>query len=79
MQEEGLYQQVIQDEQLRLYHVAKLLDTPGYTHLTQQEASDMVEQMLRLSTLLYEMLQDESNSQNQDLSPVHSITGGKNE
>lgn len=59
MEEEGLYQKVEQDEQLRLYHVAKLLGTPGYTGLFETEAGDMVEQMLRLSCLVYEMLSGE--------------------
>ncbi|MBF9255012.1 hypothetical protein I2I11_17055 [Pontibacter sp. 172403-2] len=58
-QEEGLYQQVKQDEALGAYHTAKLLGTPGYTHLTAEEAGGMVEQMLRLTTLLYEMLLEE--------------------
>ncbi|GHA61654.1 hypothetical protein [Pontibacter akesuensis] len=58
-QEEGLYAQVRQDEALRAYHTARLLETPGYGHLGEGGAGEMVEQMLRLSTLLYEMLLEE--------------------
>ncbi|WP_143741225.1 hypothetical protein [Pontibacter ramchanderi] len=64
-QGEGLYEQVRQDEQLRLQHVAKLLATPGYSHLSDEVASDMVDQMLRLSTLLYELVLAEDDQQEQ--------------
>ncbi|MCC9168124.1 hypothetical protein [Pontibacter harenae] len=57
-QEEGLYQLVKEDDALQVYHTARLLDTPGYSHLSVEEAGEMVEQMLRLSTLMYEMLLD---------------------
>ncbi|MCC9138914.1 hypothetical protein ACFSKU_14805 [Pontibacter silvestris] len=65
LQEEGLYKQVKQDEQLRPYHVQKLLNTPGYGHLTEEKASDMVEQMLRFSCLLYELVMEEPKQQQQ--------------
>lgn len=58
---EGLYAQVKQDERLREQHVARLLETDGYGHLSADEASDITEQMLRLCTLLYEMLQSGQN------------------
>ncbi|MCC9138720.1 hypothetical protein ACFSKU_14580 [Pontibacter silvestris] len=61
-QEEGLYRLVKQDEALRAYHTAKLLDTPGYSHLSVEEAGDVVEQMLRLSILMYEMLLEEGQT-----------------
>ena len=58
-EEEGLYGLVRQDEQFCAYHTARLLATPGHTGLTEAEAGDMVEQMLRLSCLVYEMLSGE--------------------
>lgn len=70
-QEEVLYAQVRQDEALRAYHTAKLLETPGYTRLREDEASEMVGQMLRLSCLLYEMLLEQGQT---PLKEQHSTT-----
>ncbi|MFT2010829.1 hypothetical protein ACMA1I_19295 [Pontibacter sp. 13R65] len=58
--EEGLYKLVKQDEQLNAYHVAKLLETPGYSRLTTAEAEDIVAQMLQLSCLLHELVAEEA-------------------
>ena len=67
-QGEGLYGLIEQDEQLRAYHSQKLLDTPGYSHLAAEEASDIVEQMLRLSTLMYEMLLEQGQNREEEKS-----------
>ncbi|MFD1188056.1 hypothetical protein [Pontibacter rugosus] len=72
--EEGLYAQVRQDERLREQHVARLLETDGYGHLSADGASDMVEQMLRLCTLMYEMLQS-GQSQKQGTAVEYPISG----
>lgn len=63
---EGLYELVRQDVQLRQYHAAKLRSTAGYGHLSEEEAGDMAEQMLRLVTLTYEMLKDGQDRPCQD-------------
>ena len=60
-QEEGLYKLVKQDSLLRAKHAAKLRSTPGYGHLSEEEAGNMAEQMLRLVTLTFELLKDEQD------------------
>ncbi|PRY11906.1 hypothetical protein CLV24_10931 [Pontibacter ummariensis] len=56
-QDDGLYLLIKEDRQLRADHVVRLLSTTGYGHLPKDEAEGMVEQMIRLSCLMYEMLQ----------------------
>ncbi|MFB9864322.1 hypothetical protein [Rufibacter immobilis] len=59
---DGFYQAVREDGHLRAHHLAKLLSTPGYGHLSEEDGGEMVDQMLRLSTLLYGMLRQENPS-----------------
>lgn len=54
--ENEFWQKVNRDEELRRQHVAILLATPGFEHLSQQEALDQVDTMLRYITLLYEIV-----------------------
>ncbi|MCC9168629.1 hypothetical protein [Pontibacter harenae] len=67
-QGESLYGLIGQDEQLRACHTQKLLDTLGYSHLSADEASDIVEQMLRLCTLMYEMLLEQGQNREEEKS-----------
>ena len=59
--EEGLYELVRQDQLLRSYHTARLRNTPGYEHLSEEAAASMVEQMLSLVTLICEMTMGQAN------------------
>ncbi len=57
---EGFYRHVREDGQLRERHIAALLSTPGYGHLSEEQAGETVDQMLRLTSLLYGVLRQES-------------------
>ena len=63
--DEGLYALVMQDQLLRSYHTARLRNTPGYEHLSEEAAAGMAEQMLSLVTLICEMTMAKANQNKQ--------------
>lgn len=60
-----LHELVKQDQLLRAYHIAKLRNTLGYGHLSEEAAADTVDQMLSLVTLVCEMAMGQPNEDTQ--------------